>query len=570
MYNIFKEKYKSLYNEQQAGTLSQTLLETKAEIAKSCKDCKHGNNSHLHYITPAMVQRAVRLLNRGKKDDSFNVYTDGFIEAPKKLSVYIAFLLTIMLRHGLSNDVFDLITFSPLVKSKRKSLSNSDNYRAIALNSSLCKILDYILLDYFKDILQSSNYQFAYKKDFSTSLCTFTVMETIQYYRSRGSRVIASLLDCSKAFDRVRYSKLFQILTDRGLCPLVIRLLIIMYFNIRAHVKWNSVYSDKFSINNGVKQGGVMSPVLFTLYIDKLISNVIQAGVGCHIGGICSAIFVYADDIILLAPTRRAMQALLDKCEQFGAEYGITYNPDKCESIVFGEQVNIQLTLCNKILKMVDKVKHLGHCLSNSREIFSLAPMISDIKTRTNVILSQFRFLNVDSRKKLFNTNCTSYYGSNLANLQMPDMKALDCTWRVCSRRILGVNERTHCNMIPSLMSTLTPSSSFFSRMHSFFLNGFYHTSDVIAFYFRNCFANGESIMFRNLSYISSILNVSLQELLLMPKINVKRRLGILCDSQEKWKSLIIWEVINCMENFSSCGLDYLQLKDILDFLCTS
>ena len=70
--------------------------------------------------------------------------------------------------------------------------------------------------------------------------------------------------------------------------------------------------------------------------------------------------------------------------------------------------------------------------------------------------------------------------------------------------------------------------------------------------------------------YMSSILNVSLQELLLMPKNNVKRRLGILCDSQEKWKSLIIWEVINCMENFSSCGLDYLQLKDILDFLCTS
>ena len=72
-----------------------------------------------------------------------------------------------------------------------------------------------------------------------------------------------------------------------------------MYSNIEAHVKWNSNYSDKFKINNGVKQGGVISPMLFTLYIDELISRILMAGVGCYIGKVCSAVFVYADDIIL-------------------------------------------------------------------------------------------------------------------------------------------------------------------------------------------------------------------------------------------------------------------------------
>ena len=242
----------------------------------------------------------------------------------------------------------DLITFSPLVKNKRKCISNSDNYRAIALNSSFCKILDYIIIEYFRNIFKSSDYQFAYKRDFSTSLCTYTVMETIQYYVSRGSSVIATLLDCSKAFDRVKYDKLFNILIERGLCPLVTRLLVIMYSRIKGQVKWNNLYSDTFTVCNGVKQGGVMSPLLFTLYMDNLITNITKADVGCYVGNICSCIFVYADDVILLAPTRKSMQLLLDKCEQFGEEFGLSYNPDKCETVVFGKCLNVRLKLCDK------------------------------------------------------------------------------------------------------------------------------------------------------------------------------------------------------------------------------
>ena len=76
-----------------------------------------------------------------------------------------------------------------------------------------------------------------------------------------------------------------------------------MYSHIEAHVKWNNLYSDKFAVRNGVKQGGVMSPLLFTLYMDKLVVKIIQARVGCYMGNICSCIFVYAGDTILLVPT---------------------------------------------------------------------------------------------------------------------------------------------------------------------------------------------------------------------------------------------------------------------------
>ena len=66
-----------------------------------------------------------------------------------------------------------------------------------------------------------------------------------------------------------------------------------------------------------VKQGRVISPLLFTVYTDALIDTVLRSKVGCHIRNKNASIFVYADDIILLSPTRSAMQTLLGTCESF-------------------------------------------------------------------------------------------------------------------------------------------------------------------------------------------------------------------------------------------------------------
>ena len=75
------------------------------------------------------------------------------------------------------------------------------------------------------------------------------------------------LLDASKAFDRVNYCMLFQKLIDKGMCPLVVRLLLHMYTHQKLQVRWNDVISNQFSVKNGVRQGGVMSPLLFGVYM---------------------------------------------------------------------------------------------------------------------------------------------------------------------------------------------------------------------------------------------------------------------------------------------------------------
>ena len=91
-------------------------------------------------------------------------------------------------------------------------------------------------------------------------------------------------LDATKAFDRVQHSKLFNKLIERDICPLIIRFLMNSYLISKSLVKWNNTKSSSFNLNNGVKQGAVLSAPLFALYIDDLLNQLNKTKQGCHIG----------------------------------------------------------------------------------------------------------------------------------------------------------------------------------------------------------------------------------------------------------------------------------------------
>ena len=127
------------------------------------------------------------------------------------------------------------------------------------------------------------------------------VKETVQYYIQNSINVYGAVLDASKTFDRIEYRKLFYMLIARKLPPLVIRLLIDLYTKQSMNVRWNNANSANFDISNGVKQGGVLSPILFCIHMDNLLTALKDNGTGCHVGTHYCRSFACADDIILLS-----------------------------------------------------------------------------------------------------------------------------------------------------------------------------------------------------------------------------------------------------------------------------
>ena len=107
-------------------------------------------------------------------------------------------------------------------------------------------------------------------------------------------------LDFSKAFDKVNYWKLFRMLLNDSYDFYCIKLhvLVFWYSNQMACVRWRNSTSSAFRIGNGTKQGGVLSPYLFTYYVRDIISSIVNCGVGCHVGEYCMNLFAYADGFI--------------------------------------------------------------------------------------------------------------------------------------------------------------------------------------------------------------------------------------------------------------------------------
>jgi len=107
-------------------------------------------------------------------------------------------------------------------------------------------------------------------------------------------------LDASKAFDCIHYYKLFRLLVKRGLPPCIVRILINLYTVNQVRVLWAGLASEYFAALNGVKQGGVISPVLFCIYIDDLLTRLSSSGVGCYVGLDFADALSYAEDIVIV------------------------------------------------------------------------------------------------------------------------------------------------------------------------------------------------------------------------------------------------------------------------------
>ena len=248
------------------------------------------------------------------------------------------------------------------------------NFRGIALSSLFGKIFDNIILDRYCDKLLSSELQFGFKANHSTNMCSMVLKETISYYKQHQTPVFCTFLDASKAFDRLHYCKLFKLLLNRQLPAHILRVLINLYTNSCVRVAWGAITSDYFSADNGVKQGAVLSPVLFCVYIDDLLLLLKKAGFGCYIGDHFVGALAYADDIVLVAPSATALRKMLAICEDYADEYCICFNAAKskylvilpiCRRSLAKEFQSCVFHVANKPIELVKSFSHLGHSFTS-------------------------------------------------------------------------------------------------------------------------------------------------------------------------------------------------------------
>ena len=87
----------------------------------------------------------------------------------------------------------------------------------------------------------------------------------------------------------------------------------------------------------GLNKGCVLSPLLFTVYLDRLILALKELGIGCHLNDMIVGAFIYADDVTLLATTSMALKAMLNTCTNFSASHNLLFNVSKTKCMYFND-----------------------------------------------------------------------------------------------------------------------------------------------------------------------------------------------------------------------------------------
>ena len=179
--------------------------------------------------------------------------------------------------------------------------------------------------------------------------------------------------------------------------------------------------------------------------MDDLIRRLRDLKIGCHFISLFVACLMYADDIGLIAPTRGAMQCMLNVCEDFCHEYCLSFNVKKSKNLLFGKWPKevFPLTLGGEPVETVTEWKYLGCTVESGKRLtFSSKPHLRSFYCATNSILGAVRRPNDLILMKLLYSNCvpTLTYAAEVRELSCADLQCYNVALNDSIRRIFSYN----------------------------------------------------------------------------------------------------------------------------------
>ncbi|CAC5420891.1 unnamed protein product [Mytilus coruscus] len=322
------------------------------------------------------IYEQIKTLKCGKAPGPDYVCNEHIVYGGNTLLKWICYIFNIILKCEYVPLLYRHGIIIPLYKGNNKDKSNPNSYRAIVLTSVFGKLHDKTVLHQINKMLTALDktfpdpLQFGFVPEHGSIPALYTLKECINVFLKSKSKLYVGFLDNEKAFDKIWHDRLFLKLKEIGVTGKLWNILFMSYKSASAHVQYNGLTSDNFSISQGVGQGRVLSSWLFSLYINDLILQLISTNCGIRIGYLNIPAILLADDTTLLSASPKGLQGLLDCVQTYACKWRLKYNGTKSCVLTFNNNTDVDIKLGNTTIACKNDTIYAGTLIINNYKTF--------------------------------------------------------------------------------------------------------------------------------------------------------------------------------------------------------
>ena len=287
------------------------------------------------------IAKGIEKLNSNKTPGYDEITKENLIAGGPKVTELLCLVFNLILTLEYVPENFRLGIQVPLYKGKNASTLETNSYRGITLLSTYNKLYEVVLWGrmskWWEETSVVSRLQGACRRGYSCLHTALMLQEAIATLLETNPNVFVLYLDVRRAFDSVWVDGLFHRLYALGVTGRTWRILYKTYVNFRCRVRVNDDVSEWYPMMCGIHQGGYLSLIKYTAFIDSLIVTLEQSGACASVYGIHVSPLGYADDIASASISERDIDKVLRLADRHSREWRYEFNAKKSAVSVFGK-----------------------------------------------------------------------------------------------------------------------------------------------------------------------------------------------------------------------------------------
>ena len=335
---------------------------------------------------------------------------------------------------------------------KKGNLRQCQNYRTISLISHPSKVMLRVILNRLKSKAEEllAEEQAGFRAGRSTVEQIFNCRVLIEKHLQHQRDLFHNFIDFKKAFDRVWHDGLWKTMRDFGIDERLVKVIKALYTNSSSAVLLNNQLGEFFRTTVGVRQGCLISPVLFNLFLERIMQETLQDHqTSISIGGRPLCNLRFADDIDLMGGTNGELQDLTNKLVDRAGAYGMEVSTEKSKVMVNSTNtISANITMNGETLEEVSSFKYLGATLYKdgtcTGEIRIRIAQATAAMARLNRIWKSS--ISFNTKYRLYRSLVVSIllYGCEAWTILAETEKKVQAFENKCLRKLLGIHYWEH------------------------------------------------------------------------------------------------------------------------------